>query len=233
MGLFVYNGSSWSSQASNFRLYNGSSWTSVARGYVYDGSQWRQFWPEAPANTSAPVITFSSGSNYPAGVNQTLSVSTGSWTNSPTSYSYQWYASGNGIPYSAISGATSSTFSLGAAYAGATIKAQVTATNARGSTSVDSNNTGALSPGQLTGLTASKTGTGTAFLSWNAAVGADRYYIQSSPPFAETRTAATSITITGLTGPTAGFLVAAETTKWGWSFGLQGQGANASLFGLP
>jgi hypothetical protein len=232
MGLKVYNGSSWSSQATDFKLYNGSSWTQIQRGYVYDGSQWRQVWPEAPANTSTPAITLQ-GNTYSTGVPQTISVSTGTWTNSPTSYSYQWYAKGNGISYSAISGATSSSFYVGASYAGATIKATITATNLRGSTSVDSGEVGPFSPGPLTGLTASKTGSGTVFLSWNASAGAQRYYVQASPPFAEYRPTSTSITITGLPGPTAGFYVAAETTQWGQSFGLGGQGANASILNLP
>jgi hypothetical protein len=233
MGLYVYNGSSWSSQATGLKLYNGSTWVNVTRGYVYNGSSWSQFYPEAPANTAAPTITLSSGGIYPAGINQTLTASTGTWTNNPTSYSYQWYAKGNGIGYSAISGATSSSFALSGTYAGATIKVTVTATNARGSTSVDSSEVGAFGPGALTGLTASRTGTGTAFVSWNASNGADRYYVQSSPPFASTTTTGTSITITGLTGPTAGIYVAAETTKWGYSMGLQGSGASTSVSGLP
>jgi hypothetical protein len=230
MGLYVYNGSSWSSQATGLKLYNGSTWVNATRGYVYNGSSWSQFYPEAPAATSNPTITYS---NTFAEVTGTLTATTGTWTNNPTSYSYQWYAKGNGIAYSAISGATSSTFSVTAAYAGSIIKVSVTATNARGSTTADSSEIGYFMPAPLTGLTASKTGTGTAFLSWNASAGAQRYYVQSSPPFAETRTTGTSITITGLTGPTAGFYVSAETTQWGHSLGTSGRGANASLLNLP
>lgn len=239
MGLFVYNGSSWSSQASNFRLYNGSSWTSVARGYVYDGSQWRQFWPEAPANTSAPVITMSSGSSYPAGVDQTLSTSTGTWTNSPTSYSYQWYAKGPFSNWSAISGATSSSFGLGAAYAGAQIKVAVTATNNRGSTSVDASAVPGgsyFSSGPVTGLTASKTGYGTVSASWNTAVGADYYFIQYSmgAGYVNTSTSGTSWSISNISpGPTFSLYVSGMTTKWGWDPGIQGAGQQVFVGGLP
>jgi len=234
MGLFVYNGSSWSGQATGFKLYNGSSWSNITRGYVYDGSSWRQFYPETPANTVAPTISIP---NSTTEIGQTISITTGTWTNNPTSYSYQWYYypafSG---PWTSVSGATSSSWYVPALAAGAQIKCAVTATNARGSTTVEVNPAPGSywSPARLTGLTASKTGTGTAFLSWNTTLGANRYYIQSSPPFAETTTTSTSITITGLTGPTAGFLVAGVTTNYGWSsIGLQGQGQNASLSGLP
>lgn len=231
MGLYVYNGSSWSSQATGFKLYNGSTWTNVTRGYVYNGSSWSQFYPEAPAATANPTISSSGGISVPTN----LSCTTGTWTNNPTSYSYQWYVRGVGIASSAISGATSSSFSLGGTYAGAYIQCAVTATNARGSTTVYSNELGAFSPQTISGLSASKTGYGQAFVSWNASQGAQRYYIQSSPPFAENRTTSTSITITGLTGPSAGIYVAAETTQWGQNLfgGLQGNGASTSVFNLP
>ncbi len=76
-----------------------------------------------PANTALPSIT---GSPY---VGQVLTCSQGTWTNSPTSYAYQWLRGG-----SAIAGATSSTYSLGAADAGGLISCAVTSTNAGGST---------------------------------------------------------------------------------------------------
>lgn len=233
MGLKIYNGSSWSSQASAFKLYNGSSWTDVVRGYVYDGSQWRQFHPEAPAATANPSISYVGSAGFGLNVPGTITSTSGTWTNSPTSYAYQWYARGQGISSSAVSGATSSTFSMTGTYAGAYMQCAVTATNLRGSTTAFSNELGPFGPGLLTGLTASKTGTGTVFVSWNASPGAQRYYVQASPPFAEYRPTSTSITITGLPGPSLGLYVSAETTQWGFSMGLQGQGANASVSGLP
>ncbi len=81
----------------------------------------------APSSTSPPTI---SGS---AVAGQTLSESNGSWTNSPTSFAYQWQrcdtAGGN---CQAIAGATAQTYVLGAADVGSTIRAQETASNAGG-----------------------------------------------------------------------------------------------------
>ena len=86
--------------------------------------------PPAPVNTVAPVI---SGTMV---VGQTLTTTNGTWTNSPTSFTYKWY---KGI--TAIVGATSSTYILVQADAGTTtaIKCEVTAINLGGSTAADSN----------------------------------------------------------------------------------------------
>lgn len=81
-----------------------------------------------PANTVAPVV---SGT---AVVGQTFTTTNGTWTNSPTSYTYQWYRGAT-----LISGATSSTYVLVQADAGQNIKCTVTATNSAGSASADSN----------------------------------------------------------------------------------------------
>lgn len=85
----------------------------------------------APANTAAPTITGT------ATVGQTLSASTGTWTNSPTAYTYQWNRGG-----SAIAGATASTYVLTAADSGTTITVTVTASNSAGSASATSAATG-------------------------------------------------------------------------------------------
>src|SRR3954467_10464992 len=92
----------------------------------------------APVNTVLPAI-----SGTPT-QGQTLSVSNGTWTNSPTSYAYQWKASGSNI-----SGATSSTYLLTASEVGATITCTVTATNAGGSASATSAATGAVASSGL------------------------------------------------------------------------------------
>jgi len=81
-----------------------------------------------PANTTAPSVTGT------ATVGNTLSCSTGTWTNSPTSYAYQWQ--GNTV---AISGATNSTYVLQSTDSGTNVRCQVTATNASGSASAFSN----------------------------------------------------------------------------------------------
>jgi hypothetical protein len=78
--------------------------------------------PAVPVNTVLPVITGTVQVSY------TLSGSNGTWTNTPTSYTYQWYA--NGV---AIVGATANTYLLTTAEAGKTITFRVTAINAGGS----------------------------------------------------------------------------------------------------
>jgi hypothetical protein len=242
MGLKVYNGSSWSSQASAFNIYgvNGAFWTPVTRAYVYDGSplQWKQFYPEAPANTASPTITFSSGSAYPAGANQSLSASTGTWTNNPTSYTYQWeYKTIISGSFSSIAGATSSSYSIPASMAGTAIRVAVTATNARGATTAYSSDTGYLSPGPVTGLSASKTGYGTVYASWNASYGADLYQIQYSmgSGYINTTTTSTNWTLTNISpGPTVSIYVAGGATKNGWGgIGLAGAGQQVFVSGLP
>lgn len=74
-----------------------------------------------PANTVAPVV---SGTTT---VGQTLSCTTGTWTNTPTSYAYQWLNEG-----ASISGATSSTYLLQASDALFDISCRVTASNTSG-----------------------------------------------------------------------------------------------------
>jgi len=78
-------------------------------------------WPNVPRNTSIPFI-----SGIPTEI-ETLTALPGTWSNSPTSYSYQWRR-GN----SNISGATLSTYKLVAADIGQAISVAVTATNSIG-----------------------------------------------------------------------------------------------------
>ncbi len=77
-----------------------------------------------PVNMAAPVI---SGA---AQVGQTLAASTGTWTNSPTGYTYQW---NRGV--AAISGATTSTYVPVAADVGTTLTVSMVATNSGGASS--------------------------------------------------------------------------------------------------
>lgn len=95
-----------------------------------------------PANTGAPAI-----SGMPQDT-QTLTTSNGSWSYSPTSYSYQWqYSTDGGSSWTNIAGATDSTFTIPySTYDGDKLRAQVTATNAAGSTSASSTATVAVVP---------------------------------------------------------------------------------------
>ena len=64
---------------------------------------------------------------------QTLTTSNGSWSNSPTSYGYQWQdCDSSGASCSNISGATSGAYTLASSDVGHTIESVVTATNAGG-----------------------------------------------------------------------------------------------------
>ena len=93
--------------------------------------------PPPPTNTALPKI-----SGTPSFGN-TLTASIGSWTNSPTSYAYQWQdCSGGRCP--GIPGATSSSYTLQSSYAGDTIDVVVTATNAGGSSPATSAQTAAV-----------------------------------------------------------------------------------------
>ncbi len=80
-----------------------------------------------PANTSLPTISGTPGQS------QTLSASNGSWTNSPTSYAYQWRRCDNsGASCADIATATTNTHLLVLADVGSTIRVVVTATNTYG-----------------------------------------------------------------------------------------------------
>jgi hypothetical protein len=83
--------------------------------------------PPPPANTSPPTIT-----GTPA-VGQTLTCQPGTWTNSPT-FAFQWLR--DGAP---IAGADDQTYALVPADGGHAITCRVTATNAGGSASANSN----------------------------------------------------------------------------------------------
>lgn len=79
----------------------------------------------APVNTVAPVVT---GTNFYVG--DVLITTDGTWSGSPTSFTYQWYNVTTGDP---IAGATNSTYTLLSSNAGTEINCKVTGTNATGS----------------------------------------------------------------------------------------------------
>jgi hypothetical protein len=83
-----------------------------------------------PSNTSPPTVSGSPQSG------QTLTASQGSWTNSPTGFSYVWQrCSSSGSGCGAISGATGSSYLVQGADVSFTLRAVVTASNAAGSSS--------------------------------------------------------------------------------------------------
>lgn len=115
----------------------------------------------APVNTAPPSI---SGTTQ---VGQTLTAADGTWTNSPTSFAYQWLrCNPGGNACGPVLNGTQKTYTLAAADAGQTIRVRVTATNADGSTAAQSNETVQITPaGSTSGApknTAPPTITGTA-----------------------------------------------------------------------
>jgi hypothetical protein len=93
----------------------------------------------APVNTVPPTI-----SGTPT-VGQTLTASEGTWSNSPTSFAYQWLrCNGGGNSCADVANGTQHTYTLVGADAGHTVRVRVTATNADGSNSVQSAQTAAV-----------------------------------------------------------------------------------------
>ena len=90
----------------------------------------------APQNTSPPTI---SGS---AREGNTLTANNGTWSNAPTAFAYQWQqCNASGASCSDISGATAKTYSLKSGDVDHTVRVTVTASNADGQSSANSNTT--------------------------------------------------------------------------------------------
>jgi len=86
----------------------------------------------APANTTPPAL------GGTAKVGQTMTVSNGTWTGSPTSYAYHWQRCTSGTCTN-IAGATNQSYLVRAADAGHQLRATVAATNADGTSTANSN----------------------------------------------------------------------------------------------
>jgi hypothetical protein len=117
---------------------------------------------QVPVNTVAPTIAPTSGT---AGVTTYSVTSDGSWTNSPTSYAYQWQYNDQGATYLSISGATSSSYSPPSNFFSlyvSPIRCRVTASNAGGAGTAAFSNTATVAAPVVTPtvstITASTTG---------------------------------------------------------------------------
>ncbi len=84
-----------------------------------------------PVNTVIPVVTGTTGEG------DLLTTTTGTWTNTPTSFTYRWLRDDV-----AISGATSSTYTIVAADISTTLKSEVTAINGSGTTAAAAESVG-------------------------------------------------------------------------------------------
>jgi hypothetical protein len=110
-----------------------------------------------PANTTPPSIT-----GTPR-VGETLTAQNGTWTNSPTAFQYQWQRCGGaGAGCVAVPGAVQKTYLLTAADASRTMRVQVLAVNADGSSTARSGPTGVVAPSTAPQNTARPTITGDA-----------------------------------------------------------------------
>jgi hypothetical protein len=95
----------------------------------------------APVNTSPPTVAGT------AQVGQTLTAGNGTWSNAPTSFAYQWLrCNGGGNSCDPVANGTQQTYTLVAADEGSTMRVRVTATNADGSNSAQSEQTAAIAP---------------------------------------------------------------------------------------
>jgi len=123
----------------------------------------------APVNTVAPDVT---GNFY---VGDVLTTTDGTWTGSPTSYSYQWKRGATNI------GTNANTYTLVSADAGLNITCVVTATNATGSTPATSNVLGAYPLAAPTNITLPYIDID---VDWNVGALINFYYNQweSNPP---------------------------------------------------
>jgi hypothetical protein len=87
----------------------------------------------SPSNTSPPVI------NGTAQQGQQLTASAGSWSGTPTTYTYNWQrCDSGGLSCSSVSGALGTTYVLGSADVGSTMRVSVTASNSVGSATASS-----------------------------------------------------------------------------------------------
>ena len=95
----------------------------------------------APVNTAPPTI-----SGTPT-VGQTLTAANGTWSNTPTSYDYQWLrCNSTGGSCVNVANGTQKTYTLVGADANHTMRVKVTATNADGSSSAQSAQTDPVAP---------------------------------------------------------------------------------------
>ena len=109
----------------------GMSWNSYCPASFYlsgSGAQAPASSPPPPGNTVAPSV---SGQMVQG---DTLAASSGSWSNSPSSYGYQWEdCDSSGVNCSNIANATSSGYTLAAGDVGDMVRVMVTASNSGGS----------------------------------------------------------------------------------------------------
>jgi hypothetical protein len=113
----------------------------------------------APVNSATPTISGTPQEN------STLTAANGTWSGSPTGYTYAWSrCNQNGDTCSTIAGAAAQTYALVTADVGSTIRVAVTATNADGSAQATSAPTAVVSSAAAPTVTTPPAVTGTTAL---------------------------------------------------------------------
>lgn len=164
--------------------------------------------PGLPRNTGLPQV---SGEPVPG---RTLTTSDGSWSNSPSSYAYQWRrCDPAGASCQDIAAATAQSYVLVQADVGSTLRAQVSASNGNGSGTASSAQTAVVgvqqpptAPGAPTGVFATG-GDGRATVSFapptaDGGAAIESYSVTASPGGAHAGGSGSPIVVTGLANGT-------------------------------
>jgi lysophospholipase L1-like esterase len=181
-------------------------------------------WPDGGGGTSPPVNNGLPTISGTAQQGQTLTASNGSWTNNPTSYSYQWRrCDSSGSSCADIGTATTNTYTPTNTDVGSTLRIDVTASNAGGPSTnpAESNQTavvtassstpttfGATAPGSSTASPGSGWKFGSPYPLSSAATATAFEFYASGGPAAQTFTPA----IYSSTGSAPGTLLATGST---------------------
>ena len=122
--------------ASTYTLAAGDAGASVRVGVTASnsfGSTTAYSGPAGPVVSSAPVVSVKPVVSGTASVGSVISTGNGTWSNAPTSYTYQWQiATSPTSGWSDVSGQTGSTYTLALGDAGASFRVGVTASNGAG-----------------------------------------------------------------------------------------------------
>jgi len=130
-----------SSEASKYVRVQVINTSSAGSGIAYSASRSKV---GAPYNTTAPAI---SGT---VKIGSTQTVTTGTWSNTPTSYAYQWQKSADGISWIDLSGETAATYVPTFDIANLQIRVNVSAGNAVDTATVTSATISSFLPPQAT-----------------------------------------------------------------------------------
>lgn len=187
MPLNIFDGSNWN-PFKKIQIHDGTSWNDSKAAHIWNGSEWKIFSTGVPTNTEAPAF---SQSVTGGGVEQTVSVSTGVWDNSPTSYRYVWEVAqysnagfNNWTPlyYNGVAQTSSSAY-VDLTHVGYTIRAKVYAINASGESYPYTVSTGMIfGPSALPSLTAYVVSSGRVYMLWEKSKGANGYTLQYQGP---------------------------------------------------